>query len=122
MDNNKKLFYFLRMFVQYYILPSGRCFVKDFIDSLLPKQKAKIFRLFSAIETYGLIAVKPHIKKLSNSELWELRILGKDSIRLFYLTVDKEKMIIFYGFIKKTNKTPIKELTRAEMYFNEWKK
>ncbi|MDO8610343.1 MAG: type II toxin-antitoxin system RelE/ParE family toxin [bacterium] len=109
------------MIIQYYVLRSGRCEVKDFIDGLLPKQKAKIFRLFQAIEVYGMITVTPHIKKLSNSELWELRILGKDSIRLFYIIFNKDNVIIFHGFIKKTNKTPMKELRLAENIFHEWK-
>ncbi len=109
------------MIIQYFIYNSGRCPVRDFIDSLSIKQRVKLFRLFTAIETYGLMAVQSHIKKLTNSRLWELRILGKDNIRFLYITIDRENIIIFQGFIKKTNKTPRSVLIKVERFYQQWK-
>lgn len=88
--------------VQYYISPNGENPVKDFIESLGKKQKAKIFRLFSNIEDYGLSVVIPHVKKLTGTPLWEIRILGQDNIRILYVMVSKDGILVLHGFVKKS--------------------
>lgn len=86
---------------------------KSFIDSLSNKQKAKIFRIFSNIENYGLSSIQPHIKKIIGTPLWEIRILGEDNIRIIYITKLKIEIIVLHAFIKKTQKTPLKEINIA---------
>ena len=86
---------------------------KDYIDSLSKKQKAKIFRIFLNIETYGLSSIQPHIKKLTGTPLWEIKILGQDSIRIFYTLKYKDIILILHAFIKKSQKTPDKEINIA---------
>lgn len=105
--------------VQYYISESGENPVKDFIESLGKKQKAKIFRLFLNIEQYGLVSVLPHIKKLSGTLLWEIRILGQDNIRILYVVVDKDGILVLHGFVKKSQKTPDREITIAISRYKE---
>jgi len=53
---------------------------RSFIDSLNNTQKAKVFRIFQNIEQCGLSSVQLHTKKLKGTPLWEIRILGGDSI------------------------------------------
>lgn len=98
--------------VTYYISPSGQNPVKDFLNSHL-KAKVKAFRIFSNIEEFGLSSVIPHIKKLAGSPLWEIRILGQDSIRILYVTRQEKKVILLNAFEKKTDKTPLKEIKVA---------
>lgn len=86
---------------------------KAFIDSLSKKQKAKIFRIFLNIETYGLSSIQPHIKKLKGIPLWEIRILGQDNIRIIYTVKYKDIILILHAFIKKTQKTPEREISTA---------
>ena len=86
---------------------------KVFINSLSKKQKAKIFRIFLNIETYGLSSIQPHIKKLTGTPLWEIRILGQDSIRIIYTLKYKDIILILHAFIKKSQKTPEKEINTA---------
>ena len=56
-------------------------------------------------------------KKLDNSEIWEFRTLYQGvAYRLFSLW-DKESdslVVATHGIIKKTQKTPSKEIARAE--------
>ena len=106
--------------VQYYISPSGANSVKEFVESLAKKQKAKIFRLFMSIEQYGLVAVLPHVKKLSGISLWEIRILGQDNIRILYVVVDRNGILTLHGFVKKSQKTPEREIAIALSRLNEW--
>lgn len=100
-------------FIQYYISSAGENPVKDFIESLSRQQKTKVFRIFMHIEEYGLLSIIPHIKKLTGTPLWEIRILGKDNIRIFYATMSKDGIIVLHGFVKKSHKTPSKEIEAA---------
>ena len=60
---------------------------------------------------------KEIFKKLENSDIWEFRALyNKTAYRLFAFW-DKEKdtlVIATHGIIKKTQKTPTKEIAKAE--------
>lgn len=96
--------------------------VKEFIDSLDNKQKAKIFRIFQYIEVYGLSAVLPHVKKISGTKLWEIRILGKDNVRVLYVSLDKASILLLHGFIKKAQKAPSREIQIATMRLESWTK
>ncbi len=99
--------------VQYYLTPAGENPVSDFLDSLTQQQQNKILRIFSYIETYGLLSVIPHLKKVVGTPLWEIRILGKDNIRILYITLTENTIMALHGFIKKKQKTPQKELSIA---------
>ena len=44
-------------------------------------------------------------------KLWELRITGKDGIgRAIYVTASEQWVVIVRIFVKKTQKTPLREL------------
>ncbi|HVF69430.1 MAG TPA: type II toxin-antitoxin system RelE/ParE family toxin [Xanthomonadales bacterium] len=105
--------------VIYYTTPKGENPVKDFIESLSKKQKAKIFRIFLTLAEYGLLSILPHTKKLSGTPLWEIRILGQDNIRILYVTVERDNILVLHGFIKKKQKTPPKEIQIALMRYKE---
>lgn len=108
--------------VYYYISPSGDNPVSNFLDSLSEQQQSKILRLFQYIMLYGLSAILPHTRKLTRTPLWEIRILGKDNIRIFYVIPLQNMVLILHGIIKKTQKTPTEELQTALTRFEQWKK
>ncbi len=93
----------------YYTTPSGDKPVKDFLD-IYPRAKVKALRILYYIEEFGLSFAIPHIKKLSGTPLWEIRILGEDSIRILYVTKQEKKVILLHAFVKKTEQTPRKEI------------
>lgn len=101
------------MRVDYYITPNKENPVKDFLNSLNKRQKAKIFRILQNIEDYGLSSVIPHLKKLSETPFWEIRVLGNDNIRVIYIVPTKTSILLLHGFQKKTQKTPQKEINTA---------
>ena len=91
--------------VVYYISPSGENPVSKFIDSCTKPQQIKILRILKHLEEYGIQTAISHTKKLSGTPFWEIRILGRDNIRIVYV-VEVEKMIVLlHGFFKKTRKT-----------------
>lgn len=104
--------------VIYYISPSGNNPVKEFLDANL-KAKVKALRIFSNIEEYGLTFVIPHIKKLAGTPLWEIRILGEDSVRILFVTQKEKQILLIHAFAKKTNKTPLKEINTALIRLKE---
>src|SRR3989338_2518731 len=94
----------------YYITPSGENPVNEFLDSLTEKQQVKILRIFQYIKDYGLIAVQNHVKKISGTPLWEIRILGKDNLRILYFISGKAAVLVIHGFVKKSQKIKLKEI------------
>lgn len=88
--------------------------VNDFILSLEVKAQSKIKDSIKLLQEFGIRLGSPHIKKLTGTELWELRILGSDSIRIFYIAITGKNFLLLHGFKKKKDKTPPKEIRIAE--------
>lgn len=99
--------------INYYVSPSGNNPVKDFLDGTKPTIKAKAFRILFNIREYGLITAIPHIKKLAGTPLWEIRILGEDSVRILYVSKSKKTILLLHAFFKKKQTTPKKEIDTA---------
>jgi phage-related protein len=99
--------------ILYYTTTSGQNPIDKFLNSLSGKQQAKILRVFQSIKEYGLQSILPHVKKLSGTPLWEIRILGQDNLRVIYVVPLQDTVLILHGFIKKTQKTPKKEIETA---------
>ncbi len=87
----------------------------EFLSSLPEKAQKKI--------TYNLLKVeggeinKELFKKLDDTEIWEFRTLFNGvSYRLFAFwdTTSDTLIVATHGIIKKTNKTPKKEIKTAE--------
>lgn len=104
----------------YYYISNGNNPVKDFLDSLQDTQKAKIFRIFQYFQDYGIEAIKHHTKKISGTPLWEIRILGRDNIRVIYVLPDRSRLIALHGFTKKTQKTHVKDLKIALLRYKDF--
>ena len=85
--------------------------VFEFIENLDPATQAKVYRLLEKLPQYGYRLGMPFTKQV-NSDLYELRVLGKVQVRLFYI-FDYKSIIILHAFIKKTQKLPKKELKIA---------
>lgn len=69
------------------------------------------------IREFGINYKIPNTKKVSGTDFWELRILGKDNIRIFCIG-NKKDVHIVHVFSKKKQKTPPKEIKVAENRIN----
>ena len=83
-----------------------------FIEKLKPKTISKVSRLIDLLSIYGPKLTMPYSKKLT-SNLYELRVRGKEQIRILYAFLNN-KIYLLHGFKKKTNKVPNKEIVVAE--------
>lgn len=99
--------------IVYFKSSNGSNPIYDFIESLNTKAKAKILNTFDLLTEYGTRLGLPHVKKVTGTKLWELRILGSDSIRVFHVATPGRVFLLLHGFIKKSQKTPNKEIKIA---------
>lgn len=109
------------MTLVYYEDRHGRSEVKDFIRALSELPKDKVIRAISPLVEFGLGSHLLNTKKLVGTPLWEVRVLGKDSIRIFFAVVVNGIVLILHGFVKKTQKTPTREIRVAINRLEEWK-
>lgn len=86
--------------------------VQDFINGLDNATQTKVYRGIKLLREFGPKLFYPYSKKIGDN-LYELRALGKIQTRLLYY-FDKDLGIIVHGFIKKSQKIPIKEIKLAE--------
>lgn len=95
--------------------PRGEKVVKEFIKSLDEKAISKISSDIDLLEKHGPILGMPYSKKLTKA-LYELRIRGKQEIRIIYGFINKS-IYLLHAFQKKTPKTPPKEIGIADKRF-----
>ena len=93
------------------------------MDSLPSKVVQKIAWVLRLPVILERVPVQYFSKMEGTDDLWEFRIkLGSNIYRLFAFW-DGNQIIVTHGFIKKSQKTPSREIERAEEYKKEyWQK
>jgi len=95
--------------------------VEQFLLELPAGLSAKYFHLTDLMFEFGADLGMPHTKAMSDG-LCELRVKGKEGIaRVFYCTKVGKRIIMLNGFVKKTQRTPAKELRKAQQRLSEVK-
>lgn len=113
MNNNKWI-------VENYIKTNGSEPVDEFLDSLPPKDEAKVLRTIQLLEEFGNELKKPHFNFMGDG-LFELRTKVSTNIhRVLYFHYQQGRFILLHGFTKKTQKTPTKELVIARRYMKDF--
>ncbi|MDA1183964.1 MAG: type II toxin-antitoxin system RelE/ParE family toxin [Acidobacteria bacterium] len=85
----------------------------EFAD-LPADMRARFVRVAELIEAVGLPNVRePHVKHLRGA-VWEMRLTGKAGIaRALYVTAKGQRVIVVRAFVKKTQKTPVRDIELA---------
>jgi len=106
--------------IEYYQKENGDIPVEEFLLSLPPKLRAKAYSDILLLKKLGINIREPFSSAIKGAEykgLFELRAKFSANIsRIFYFTYENNKFILLNGFVKKTNKTPLKELCKAVKY------
>jgi phage-related protein len=91
--------------------------ITDFIQALSKKTDKdsrikfnKIRDYIRVLRDFGKQAGEPYIKYISG-DIWELRPL---QYRLLFVALDGRNFLFLHYFIKKTQKTPAREIEQAE--------
>ena len=94
----------------------NNCPVKDFLHSVEDKKlQSKMYTYLNLLEEYGREFHEPYVKYLYSS-IYELRIRQSSNIARILFFYDGNKIVLTNGFIKKSNKTPRNEITKAIKY------
>ncbi len=99
--------------VVFYTNAKGASPVKNDLFKMTEKQQGKVQRAIKPIIEFGVGTHIRNIKKLTGTPLWEIRILGRDNIRILYAIVVSDTVVMLHIFVKKTQKTAKKELKIA---------
>jgi phage-related protein len=102
--------------IVYYTLPHGEQPVRTYIDNLDKKLKAKTFRSLLLLEENGALLREPDSKHI-NDGIFELRTsFGGNAGRILFFFTDGEKIVATHGFLKKSRRTPTREIVKAKRY------
>jgi phage-related protein len=88
--------------------------VDEELSALSPDLRARFVRIAQLIEAVGLERVhEPHVKHIEG-RIWEIRLAGANRIaRALYVTTNPQRVVVVRVFVKKTEKTPRREIELA---------
>lgn len=82
--------------------------------------RARLARMTDIIAEHGLGELPRDWTRSPGDKLWELRVTGRDGIaRAIYVTARERRVVIVRIFVKKTQKTPQRELELARQRAKE---
>jgi phage-related protein len=90
------------------------------LDAMPADMRAHFERLVRLVQALGLDRVRePHVRHL-DAEIWEMRLRGRSGIaRVLYTTATGQRVVILRVFVKKTQKTPRREIELARQRAQE---
>lgn len=110
--------------IKFYKDKNGREPLKEYLQELGSRTDKnsrinfnKIRDYIKTLSEYGTRAGEPFVKHI-NGEIWELRPLKN---RILFFAYDGEQIILLSHFVKKTQKTPQREIDKAKNLMNEYK-
>ena len=111
--------------VEFFYDKNGKSEIIDYIDELgerANKSKAdrinrdKILAYIIALKEYGTRIGQPTVKHIDGS-IWELRPLAN---RIFFFYWKDNKFVLLHHFIKKSKKTPSREIEKARANMKDY--
>ena len=106
--------------VEFYKTENGKEPIAEFLDSLDNKMAAKLVGLMEILEEKGTELRMPYSEHLEEG-IFELRCKqGSNITRVLYFFFVGQKIIMTNGFVKKTQKTPPKEIKLAKERRADW--
>ena len=84
------------------------------LRALPPDMRARFARICELIAAVGLERMgAPHVRHLTGP-LWEMRLSGRDGIsRALYVATRGQRVVVVRVFLKKTRRTPRREIEVA---------
>ena len=106
--------------VEFYEDTNGDKPIEDFFLSLDIKMRAKLLGILEILEEKGNQLREPYSKYLEDG-IFEIRgKIGTDITRVLYFFYYDGKIILTNGFVKKSQKTPPKEIQLAKKRRNNY--
>jgi phage-related protein len=84
------------------------------LNSLPLDMRTRFTRFTDLFRDRGVAAMREPWAKHLTGKLWELRLTGRDGIaRSIYVTASRQRVVVLRTFVKKTQKTPPREIEIA---------
>lgn len=100
--------------IEFYEEENGHIPVEDFLLSLDLPMRAKLVGILEILQEKGNLLREPYSKHIIDG-IFEVRgKAGNDIFRILYFFYYGQKIILTNGFIKKTPKTPAKQIALAK--------
>lgn len=98
---------------------TGRKPVLEYINNLSAKEEVKVLKYIDYLKVNKGILDEPYSKHIKG-KIRELRVdFSNNRHRIFYFTFVDKNIIFLHAFLKKTPKTPLEEIQKAENnYYN----
>ncbi|OGP81643.1 MAG: hypothetical protein A2Z08_00215 [Deltaproteobacteria bacterium RBG_16_54_11] len=100
--------------IEFYRDKNGREPLTAFLNGFPFKTRARVVKLIDLLAAYGVLLKEPYTRQIKG-KIRELRIkdnLGQ--VRVLYFTFTGRRIVLLHGFLKKTDKTPGREIALAE--------
>ena len=105
--------------VKFYRNKKGEVPLIEYLEKIKKKERAKILKYIEFLKDNKGYLDEPYSKHIKG-KIRELRVdFGKNRHRVFYFTFVKKNIILLHVFLKKTPKTPVKQIKKAEENLNE---
>lgn len=103
--------------IRFYQAEDGNTPVKKFLDSLPGKAAQKVVWVLMLAEELDILPTTYFKKLVGSDDIWECRTqFGSNEYRILCFHAGASVLVLTHGFVKKTQKTPTKEIKRAETY------
>lgn len=109
--------------IGFYCDRNGNAPVVEFIASLEKRHDKdsrinlnKVRDYIKILALYGTRAGDAYVKHL-NGAIWELRPLRN---RILFVSMDEDGFILLHQFVKKTQKTPAREIRKAQREYQDY--
>ena len=98
---------------------TGKSPVLEYIDNLNRKERAKILKYIEFLREHEGYLDEPYSKHIKG-KIRELRVdFNRNRLRIFYFIFIEKTIILLHAFLKKTEKTRIQDIKKAEAnYYN----
>ena len=107
-----------RWHIEYYTTSRGASPVRDFINGLSVKERARTDHFLHLLADLGTELKLPHATPLKGHKpLWELRPMPH---RLIYFLHTNHRFIILHAFTKKRNETERRHIETAERHMSDF--
>lgn len=97
------------MKIRFFATRRGQAPVQDYIDSLPPRDAAKINAALGDICERGLANTIVSLRQIRN-KLWEIRVQPH---RIFYAVIDHGDLVLLHAYKKQSQRAPKVEIETA---------
>ncbi len=98
---------------------SNKAPVRDYINRVSDKEKAKIFKYVDYLVDHRGVLDEPYAKHITG-KIRELRVgFARNRHRIFFFTFIGRKIVLLHAFLKKTQKTPQIEIRKAQANYQK---